>query len=179
VALVVECSGANEAGHVFPTRSYAGLKSTDGGTTWGLWGNAGGTLSSTLTAKGEKWKARGRAWDGTAFGAWLESSPGEIGNKAPNGTYEIVDILPAGLAYVTRPYTRNEKPNQELVYPSEVNGQQLTFSVWKGNGKLVYYARVLTPGEYESGAPYLGNTKSNKIFITGSKDKVVIKGGKS
>lgn len=99
----------------------------------------------------------------------------EIGNKAPNGTYEIVDILPAGLAYVNRPYTRKEQLDREIAYPSEVNGQQFTFTVWKGKGKIVYYARVLTPGEYESGAPYLGNIKSNKIYITGSRDRIVIK----
>jgi len=101
----------------------------------------------------------------------------EIGDKAPNGPYEIVDILPAGLAYVNRPYTRKSNFDRELAYPSEVNGQQLTFTVWKGQGqgKLLYYARVITPGEYQAGAPYLGSISNNTIYLTGSKDRVVIK----
>ena len=48
-----------------------------------------------------------------------------IGDKAPAGSYEIVDILPAGLAYISRPYQRNIK-EVDISYASEVNNQQLT-----------------------------------------------------
>lgn len=97
-----------------------------------------------------------------------------IGDKAPAGSYEIVDILPAGLAYISRPYQRNIK-EVDISYASEVNNQQLTFHVWKDKGQISYYAKVLTPGDYECGAPYLGNIESREIYITGSTDKVKIK----
>ncbi|PKM85893.1 MAG: alpha-2-macroglobulin, partial [Firmicutes bacterium HGW-Firmicutes-12] len=62
----------------------------------------------------------------------------EIGDKAPAGSYEIVDVLPAGLKYVSRPYNRYEKPVKGLAYPTEVKGQKLTFTAHKGGEKIVY-----------------------------------------
>ena len=70
-------------------------KSTDDGATWGEWGNAGATLDRSLTAKGEQWKARARAHDGTAPGPWVESDPVTIGDKAASAPRKPV-VTPLG-----------------------------------------------------------------------------------
>ena len=41
------------------------------------------TLPSTLTTKGESWTVKCRATDGSAYSAWMESSPVTIQNSAP------------------------------------------------------------------------------------------------
>lgn len=63
--------------------NYEWAQSTDGGTTWGPWGEAGAKLPKARTAKGEQWKARGRGWDGKADGEWLESHAVTIANTPP------------------------------------------------------------------------------------------------
>jgi len=80
--LAVASSGATDADAGPLTYDYEWAKSTDSGATWGAWGNAGAVLASALTARGEQWKARGRATDGLDSSAWLESTPVTIGNSA-------------------------------------------------------------------------------------------------
>ena len=98
-----------------------------------------------------------------------------IGDKAPAGCYEIVDILPAGLRYVTRPYVRNQKQSYYLAYPTEVKGQKLTFAVGKGMNKITYYARVVSPGEYKAEPALLNNIGSSGISKLTGPDGIVIK----
>lgn len=54
-----------------------------GGGPWSDWGDDGNPLPSARTTKGEQWKARARATDGTASSGWTESLPVTIGNTAP------------------------------------------------------------------------------------------------
>jgi len=99
-----------------------------------------------------------------------------IGDKAPAGLYEIVDILPAGLTHVSQPYNYYEydKNQTRWDYPSEVNGQKLVFLLGKGNHEITYLARVISPGEFTCEAPVLNNIKNNTIYTSGSKDRIVI-----
>lgn len=99
----------------------------------------------------------------------------EIKDKAPAGYYEIVDILPAGLKYVSRPYIRGKKYDANLTYPTEVKDQKLTFAVPKRQNRITYYARVVSPGEYEAQSPLLSHTRSNKISVLGNRDRIIIK----
>lgn len=98
-----------------------------------------------------------------------------IGDKAPAGSYEIVDILPAGLRYVSRPYENNRKNNTYLAYPTEVKGQKLTFVAHKGGKKIVYYARIASPGEYTAEPVLLSHVRSNLISVLSDKGRIVIK----
>lgn len=98
-----------------------------------------------------------------------------IGDKAPAGSYEIVDILPAGLRYVSRPYENNRKNDTYLSYPTEVKGQKLTFAAHKGGKKIVYYARVTSPGEYTAEPALLSHVRSNVISVLSAKGRIVIK----
>lgn len=98
-----------------------------------------------------------------------------IGDKAPNGLYEIVDVLPAGLAPVTKPYNYFESSKTDWSYPTEINGQRVVFLVGKGQDKITYYARMISPGEFTSEPPILSNIKNNTVYTSGSKDRVVVK----
>jgi hypothetical protein len=81
--LVATPSGATDADGDSLSYECQWARSMDGGTTWGSWGWSGTTLANANTTKGEQWKARARASDGTTAGDWRESSPVAIGNTAP------------------------------------------------------------------------------------------------
>ena len=63
------------------------------GSVWSDWGNDGPTLGSANTARGDQWKAQGRAYDGTAHSNWLESAPVTIVNSPPTDP-TAVDVTP-------------------------------------------------------------------------------------
>jgi hypothetical protein len=104
----------------------------------------------------------------------------QIKNLAPRGNYELVDVLPAGLSYVQRPYQRTNYLSSNWSYPSEVKGQKITFNVskvGKGDGvhRVVYYARVVSPGEFIAQGTLLSHVKYNDLCILGKEDRIVIK----
>lgn len=107
----------------------------------------------------------------------------EIKDLAPGGSYELVDILPAGLSYVQKPYQRTQNTSVNLSYPSEVKGQKITFNLWKERKTgqtakprpIVYYARVVSPGEFIAQGTLMSHSKNNDICILGQEDRVVIK----
>lgn len=92
-----------------------------------------------------------------------------IGSRAPNGSYELTDILPAGLTYISKPYQYDIKPDElmRMGYPAEVKGQQITFLVGKRWNTLTYYARVITPGQFHTPAPALSHTNNSKVRTQG------------
>jgi len=96
-------------------------------------------------------------------------------NKAPGGSYEVIDVLPAGLAYLSRPYTPINEKSIYPDWPTEVNGGQLTFVVPKGQSKIVYYARVVAPGKYKAEAPLLQHCQNPQVFVRGVEQEMVIK----
>ncbi|HHV64886.1 MAG TPA: alpha-2-macroglobulin [Peptococcaceae bacterium] len=101
-----------------------------------------------------------------------------IGDKAPAGLYEIIDVLPAGLVHIPRPYNYSgqKEPygSMNWSYPTEVNGQRLVFLVSKGETKLTYLARVISPGEFRCEAPVLSNIKNNAVYTSGKEDRISI-----
>lgn len=102
----------------------------------------------------------------------------QIGDKAPDGMYEVVDVLPAGLAHISKPYNDYDQVKAIWDYPAEVNGQRLVFHSGKGRTdpiQITYYARVKTPGEYTGEAPVLSNISDNAIYTGGNADKIIIK----
>ncbi|UWG97987.1 Ig-like domain-containing protein [Dehalobacter sp. DCM] len=103
----------------------------------------------------------------------------DIGDKAPQGVYEVVDILPAGLAFIPRPYNYQEQAsnNDYWDYPSEANGQRLVFYASKAqeDKTITYLARVVSPGEFNCENPVLSNISNPTVYTSGNKGKVVIK----
>lgn len=97
-----------------------------------------------------------------------------IGDKAPAGSYEITDTLPAGLRYVSQPYNRAEKLSKHLTWPTGVKGQSITFYAGKGGGPIVYYARVTSAGEFKAEPILLSHVRSNEISVLGSESRIII-----
>lgn len=97
-----------------------------------------------------------------------------IDDKLPEGMYEIVDVLPAGMSYVNRPYIRQGGKWEHLNYPVEVKGQKLTFVVYKGRGAITYYARIIAPGEFKAEATLLSNTNVSKFTTIGNEENIKI-----
>lgn len=69
---------------------------------------------------------------------------------APDGYYEITDVLPAGFRYVSG---RPAEGDQETWYPGEVSGQKLVFGYYYSKqytrkASIIYYARAVSPGTF-------------------------------
>jgi len=92
--------------------------------------------------------------------------------NAPDGYYEITDILPSGLRYVYN--VRDTK----RAYPDEVTGQKVVFGFYyskkdyKGES-IVYYARAASPGSFTADNAAIRHSDSNIAAFTG-KTKVTI-----
>lgn len=93
--LTVAASGSTDADGEAVTHLYEWAVMAAGSTTWGAWGNAGATIGNGLTAKGERWKARARSYDGTAYSSWVVSAPVVIRNTPPTAP-TVVALAPAG-----------------------------------------------------------------------------------
>jgi len=70
---------------------------------------------------------------------------------APDGYYEITDILPAGFRYVQSDYV--EGADRHTWYPDEVTGQKIVFGYYYNKngytpGSITYYAAAVSPGDY-------------------------------
>ena len=110
----------------------------------------------------------------------------QIKEMAPRGKYELVDVLPAGLSYLRKPYRRTGDLSNAWRYPSEVKGQKITFNVHKAVskdqaassnsvGKIVYYARVLSPGEFLAQGALLSQINNQDLWVLGQEERIVIK----
>ncbi len=71
--------------------------------------------------------------------------------SAPDGYYEITDILPAGFRYVQSDFV--EDADRHTWYPDEVTGQKIVFGYYYSKngykpGGITYYAAAVSPGVY-------------------------------
>jgi len=108
-----------------------------------------------------------------------------IGERVPSGIFEIVDVLPAGLAPVSRPADYSGQKYKDWDYPVEVNGQRLVFLVnvsqlnkdqlKENQNRIRYLARVVSAGEYVCEAPLLNQINNEEIFTFGQQGRLVIK----
>jgi uncharacterized protein YfaS (alpha-2-macroglobulin family) len=71
---------------------------------------------------------------------------------APDGYYEITDVLPAGFRFVRPDYASGKGSN--WWYPNEVTGQKVVFGYYYDKNdpyrksSITYYARAVSPGTY-------------------------------
>lgn len=96
----------------------------------------------------------------------------EFLDAAPDGYYEITDVLPAGLRYV------EGKPYQDTrYYPDEVSGQKVVFGIYYSKNSreklkdVVYYARAVSPGEFTADNAVIKHNDSN---VSGFADRIKI-----
>ncbi len=105
-----------------------------------------------------------------------------FGENAPDGYYEVTDILPAGLRYINPVYGQKGTDNN-WNYPNEVTGQKVIFGryynknikyTYKDN-TIEYYAKAVSPGSYTADSSAIRHTDkdiasfSEKVKVTVSK----------
>lgn len=96
--------------------------------------------------------------------------------NAPDGYYEVTDILPAGFRYIEAVYG-SSRADDPWNYPFEVTGQKVVFGYYynknnkKQNRNIVYYAKAVSPGTYTADNAALSYTGSD---IAGFSDKAHI-----
>jgi uncharacterized protein YfaS (alpha-2-macroglobulin family) len=100
----------------------------------------------------------------------------KFGTTAPDGYYEITDVLPAGFRFV-RPDYASSKGEGNWWYPNEVTGQKIVFGYYynKNNpyrrSSITYYAKAVSPGTYTSDNAAIRHTDGD---ISGFAEKVRI-----
>lgn len=91
-------------------------------------------------------------------------------DAAIDGYYEITDILPAGLRYVSGMYDKNTD-----WYPDEVSGQKVVFgysySKFKTVKSITYYARAVSPGTFTADYALIKHSTSD---LSGFADRVEV-----
>ncbi len=99
--------------------------------------------------------------------------------NAPDGYYEVTDILPAGLRYI-QPVYGQEGTENNWNYANEVTGQKAVFGYYYNknypltdNDKTIqYYAKVVSPGIYTADSAAIRHTDkdiasfSKKVKVT-------------
>lgn len=86
---------------------------------------------------------------------------------APDGYYEVTDILPAGFRFV-----RSTKWDEKSIcYPDEVTGQKVVFGYYYNKARtvkenIVYYARAVNPGTFTADNPVIRHIESNAAGFT-------------
>lgn len=93
---------------------------------------------------------------------------------APDGYYEITDILPAGFRYVNSNYVGST--DSRTWYPDEVTGQKVVFGYYynknsrNGNMRsITYYAVAVSPGLYTADNAAIRHTDGKITGFTGQK----------
>lgn len=92
-----------------------------------------------------------------------------FGDAAPEGYYQITDVLPSGLRFI--PYGNW---NWEQWYWGQTNGQKIMFGYnfslkFKKSDVIRYYARVVSPGTYTADDAVLKHVKSQVYSFSGRK----------
>jgi len=88
---------------------------------------------------------------------------------APEGYYQITDVLPSGLRFVP-----SGNWDWEQWYWGATNGQKITFGYhysrnYKGSDTIRYYARVVSPGTYTADDAVVKHAKSQVYSFSGRK----------
>lgn len=86
----------------------------------------------------------------------------KFSEAAPDGYYEVVDVLPCGLRYVEGlPYVDTH------YYPNEVSGQKVVFGIYYSKNSKVklkdieYFARAVSPGEFTADNAVIKHSNSD------------------
>ncbi len=99
---------------------------------------------------------------------------------ALDGSYQITDVLPAGLLPMSRVYNGYKTEDCHYYYPYYLEGQKVKFIVSKNWKKSVcsdyikYYARVKTKGKYRAEPAIIQSMLNSDYLNFSSEDKVQI-----
>lgn len=90
----------------------------------------------------------------------------KFSESAPEGFYEITDVLPAGMRYV-----RYGQAGVKTCYPMEQSGQKVVFGYYYSKKEprqsIVYFARAAVPGTYTADHAVMKHTESSATALAG------------
>jgi hypothetical protein len=90
----------------------------------------------------------------------------KFSEAAPEGFYEITDVLPAGMRYV-----KYGQAGVKTCYPMEQSGQKVVFGYYYSKKEpresIVYFARVAVPGTYTADHAVMKHTESGAAALAG------------
>lgn len=109
----------------------------------------------------------------------------EFSPKSLEGSYVIEDFLPAGLKPLDNPFAYNsEAYNEQDLYHPVIDKQKVTFTIYNYtdrenpnktvNRKIVYYARVVSPGKYNADGPTAKPLNSDRYVFKGQRVQIEI-----
>ncbi len=97
----------------------------------------------------------------------------KFSETAPDGYYEITDMLPAGFRYISG------TPGDQRTdwYPDEVSGQKVVFGYYYSksgfkNRSIEYYAKAVSPGTYTADNAAIRHVNSS---LTGYTEKMMVR----
>jgi hypothetical protein len=100
-----------------------------------------------------------------------------IGAQALDGCYQITIFTPSGL----RPISRAQDPRQiyepNQLYPYIIDGQRVSFCAFRESPPYpaVYWARVVTPGEYAVEPAIMQSQQSPESFAATGSERITIR----
>ena len=89
-----------------------------------------------------------------------------------DGCFQVTDIAPSGLRPITNLYNFNIPPDNQRVYPYEIDGQKVSFCVYSNSPRQIYYyARVVNGGAFKAEDALIQSLISPSVFnLSGSSD---------
>ncbi len=101
----------------------------------------------------------------------------QYGEKAVNGSYEVTDLLPSGLKFLSN---TSSLPQQPLDYTricyGRIAGQKVQFysSTYQRYDSYTYLARVQSPGTYTAAGTLVQSTATDGIMRLGAEQQITV-----
>ena len=101
------------------------------------------------------------AWVGSLLKITLHPT---FPSSTPNGSYEIDDVLPAGLLPVDRPWDYGQARDSNVSVPMRVEGQRVSFWAWPGMKDIVYWGRRVNGGLFKAEPAIIEHMESGGVW---------------
>lgn len=174
--LTALATGSSVSNGAAITYQYQWAKSTDGGSTWGAWGNTGATLAKSNLADGQVWKAHARATvDNANYSAWTESDAVTITTATTTTVAEpsAVTITPGSptdddnlTASATGGGVTGKSPAYTFQWSVSVAGTS-TWSAWDSTGSVYSATKTAVGDRIRARARAVDGTETSAWVVSG------------
>ena len=101
----------------------------------------------------------------------------QYGEKAANGCYEVTDLLPSGLKFLSNTSSLPQMAaNASRICYGRIAGQKVQFysSTFQRNDSYTYLARVQSPGTYTAAGTLVQSTYADGLMHLGAEQQITI-----
>ena len=101
----------------------------------------------------------------------------QYGEKAANGCYEVTDLLPSGLKFLSNTSSLPQMAaNASHICYGRIAGQKVQFysSTFQRNDSYTYLARVQSPGTYTAAGTLVQSTYADGLMHLGAEQQITI-----